>query len=78
MNAPRFEAKECRARVAQLSPRLLEVLRMLSEGKSQKQIAADMGLSENTVRVYLERVYSVLGVPNAVLAARIAYEAEVV
>jgi putative nucleotidyltransferase with HDIG domain len=56
-----------------LSPRELDVLRGLSIGRVPKQIAADLGLAEATVRSHLRRIYQRLGVVDrtqAVLTAR--------
>ncbi|HEV2814204.1 MAG TPA: HDOD domain-containing protein [Solirubrobacteraceae bacterium] len=56
-----------------VSPRELEVLRGLSAGRVPKQIAADLGLAEATVRSHLRRIYRRLGVADrtqAVLVAR--------
>lgn len=44
-----------------LSPRELEVLRHLADGKVYKQIAADIGLSASTVRSHLHRIYTRIG-----------------
>lgn len=56
-----------------LTRRQLEVLRLLSEGKSTAAIAEDLGLSQTTVRNYVARVLSALGAHTrleAVVAAR--------
>ncbi len=47
-----------------LSPRELQVLGMLSEGKSVPQIAAAMYLSRSTAKTYITRVYEKLGAAN--------------
>jgi DNA-binding NarL/FixJ family response regulator len=51
---------------ARLSPQEQRVLELAAEGKSNKQIAAAMGLSEGTVRNYLSAVFSKLGVASRV------------
>jgi DNA-binding NarL/FixJ family response regulator len=45
-----------------LTARQLDVLRLLCLGKSNKLIARDLGLSENTVRVHVAAIFSQLGV----------------
>ena len=44
-----------------LTPREIEVLRMLAEGLANKQIAARLGISEHTVKFHIASVYSKLG-----------------
>jgi DNA-binding NarL/FixJ family response regulator len=56
-----------------LTRRQLEVLRLLAEGKSTAQIAAELGLSRTTVRNYVANLLTALGVHSrlqAVVAAR--------
>ena len=49
-----------------LSARQADVMRLLSAGKSVKEIARQLGLSPGTVKVHLARAYAVLGVHNRV------------
>ena len=44
-----------------LTPRQLQVLRLLAEGKSTAQIAAELGLSRITVRNYIANLLTTLG-----------------
>ena len=56
-----------------LTPRQVEVLRLLEQGRSTKQIAAELHLSTETVRNHVRRLFRVLGVNSrleAVAAAR--------
>ncbi|SFH12972.1 regulatory protein, luxR family [Amycolatopsis regifaucium] len=56
----------------QLTPRELEVVRQLAEGKSNRLIARTLGISERTVKVHLKTVFSKLRVASrteAVLSA---------
>ena len=55
-----------------LTDRERQVLRLASEGRSGPEIAADLHLSEGTVRNYLSEAISKLGGRNRVDAARIA------
>jgi DNA-binding CsgD family transcriptional regulator len=41
-----------------------EVLALLAEGASNRQIAADLGISENTVKFHLQALYRKLGVSS--------------
>lgn len=47
-----------------LTPRQVEVLKLLANGESNKQIARDMGLSDVTIKVHLSAVFKALGVNN--------------
>jgi DNA-binding NarL/FixJ family response regulator len=55
-----------------LSPRQLDVLRLLGEGQSNKVIARGLGLSVSTVKVHLGVVFRALGARNRVEAAVLA------
>jgi DNA-binding NarL/FixJ family response regulator len=55
-----------------LTPRQSEVLRLLIDGQSNKQIGRELGLSESTVKSHLASIYERLGVASrtqAVVAA---------
>lgn len=58
--------------LSRLTERQREVLQLLSEGKSNKQICRDLDLSEGTVKVHLNAIYRVLGVANRTEAALLA------
>lgn len=56
-----------------LSPREREVVRLLAEGLSNKQMARRLALSDNTVKTHLANTYAKLGVSGrveAVIAAQ--------
>lgn len=56
-----------------LTERQLDVLRLLSKGKPNKVIAADLGISEGTVKIHLAAIFRALNVRNrveAVVASR--------
>jgi NarL family two-component system response regulator LiaR len=55
-----------------LSPRELEVLRLLANGRSNTDIAAELFLSEGTVRNYVSGIFVKLGVTDRTQAAVIA------
>jgi PAS domain S-box-containing protein len=57
----------------QLTPRQAEVLRLLEQGRSTRQIAAELHLSTETVRTHVRHLFRALGVSSrleAVAAAR--------
>jgi PAS domain S-box-containing protein len=59
----------------QLTPRQVDVLRLLEQGRSTKQIAAELHLSTETVRNHVRHLFRALGVNSrleAVAAARAA------
>lgn len=53
-----------------LSPRQREVARYAAVGATASETAAQLGISEHTVRQHLKAVYRVLGVSNRVELAR--------
>lgn len=55
-----------------LTARQHEVLERLEQGKSNKQIARELDLSENTVKIHVARILRALGVSNRTQAAVIA------
>jgi DNA-binding CsgD family transcriptional regulator len=56
-----------------LTAREYEVMALAREGKSNKEIAATLWVSPNTVRKHLENVYEKLGVSNRTAAAARLY-----
>lgn len=54
-----------------LTPRETEVLQQLSLGLANKQIAAVLGLSENTVKFHISSLYAKLGAGNRAEAVRL-------
>lgn len=60
------------ARLATLTPRELEVLRHVITGRLNKQIAAHLGTSEQTVKVHRMRLTRKMGIASAVELARAA------
>ena len=55
----------------ELTPREVEILRMLAEGLANKQIAARLGISEHTVKFHIASVYAKLGASSRTEAVRI-------
>jgi DNA-binding CsgD family transcriptional regulator len=56
-----------------LSARELEVLRLVAEGKTSREIAAALTISQHTVRRHLENTFSKLGVNSRAAAVAYAY-----
>jgi len=61
-----------------LAPRDLEILRMLVGGRSNKEIARELGIQEITVKVNLTRIFGRLGARNRAQAAAIAVELKLI
>lgn len=57
-----------------LSARESEVLRLVSQGRSNKQIAQDLGIGESTVKTHLLKVFDKLGVGDRTRAVTLAME----
>jgi len=55
-----------------LTERQTEVLRLIAEGCSNKEIARRLDLSENTVKIHVSAVFRALGVNNRTQAAVVA------
>ncbi len=56
-------------RVADLTPREMQILEMVSRGLQNKAIAAEFSLSEHTVKIHLHNIISKLGIHNRTEAA---------
>jgi len=61
--------------VARLTPRLREVLALMSVGYRNKQIGGSLGIGEKTVKMHRARLKKALGVRTSADAIRIAVEA---
>jgi len=60
---------------AELTARELQVLKGLTEGKSNKEIARDLDITEPTVKLHMKTLYRKVGAANRTQAALIAREA---
>lgn len=57
-----------------LTDRQIAVLRSISEGRSNKEIAFELGLSEKTVKAHVTAIFKILNVINRTQAASIGRE----
>ena len=55
-----------------LTYRQMQVLGLVADGLSNKEIARQLGLSENTVKIHVSRVFRALDVGNRTQAALVA------
>jgi DNA-binding NarL/FixJ family response regulator len=74
LHQPEEDAADITVRVTpaskiDLTPRQLEVLKLLGEGKSNKTIARELGLSSHTVKIHVTAIFKALGVNNRTEAA---------
>ena len=56
----------------QLTPRELVTLRLMADGKSNKEIASELDISERTVKTHLGHLFEKLGVTSRTEAVKIA------
>lgn len=66
-----------RPRIVALSPMLVNVLDSLCEGKPNAAIAEDWGISEDTVKTHLKRLFRALGARDRVHAVVLVLAAAV-
>jgi len=69
------EVTPVNALAEKLSPRELQVLQGLCEGKANKEIARDLGIQEPTVKLHMKTLYRKIGAHNRTQAAMTAKEA---
>jgi ATP/maltotriose-dependent transcriptional regulator MalT len=61
-----------------LTPRQVEVLRLVAAGKSNREIAASLVISEHTVARHVQNIFAALGVPSRTAASAFAFEHDLV
>jgi DNA-binding CsgD family transcriptional regulator len=66
--APDYHRNEAAIRSLQLTARECEILEMLASGQSNKELARSLGISPNTVKTHLARIYEKLEVERRVHA----------
>jgi FixJ family two-component response regulator len=64
-----------RARIADLTPREREVMALVTQGKANKVIAADLDLSQRTVEIHRAHVMEKMGANSLAHLVRMAIEA---
>jgi two-component system NarL family response regulator len=69
---------EGRAEREELTERELDVLRMIVSGRTTKETATALEISENTVKFHTKRVFEMLGVLDRVQATTAAIERGIV
>jgi DNA-binding NarL/FixJ family response regulator len=52
-----------------LTPKQVQLLKLLSEGKSNKEVATAAGITPGTAKVYFSRLYRAIGVTTRFEAA---------
>lgn len=66
-NGP-FERNDAAIRALGLTPRECEILELLASGRSNKELARSLGISPNTVKTHVARLYEKLGVDRRIRA----------
>jgi DNA-binding CsgD family transcriptional regulator len=67
-----FERDEARLASLVITPRELEILALIADGLSNKEIAQRVFVSENTVKTHSSRVFDKLGVQRRTQAVQLA------
>ena len=60
--------------VTQLTERQVDVLRYLKDGLTNKEISANLGIAENTVKVHIAAIFKTLNVVNRTQAAKFLHD----
>lgn len=63
-NMPPKPDEENNYNIKLLSPRQIDVIKLISKGKSNKQIAYELGLTEGTVKLHVTAILKILDVYN--------------
>jgi DNA-binding CsgD family transcriptional regulator len=72
MPAPPFVPDPARVESLGITPRELEVLRLIAEGLSNKEMADRLCVSENTVKTHTSRLFDKLGASRRTQAVQLA------
>jgi DNA-binding NarL/FixJ family response regulator len=71
---PQPRGARATGKLSELTPRELEVLTQVARGRTNSEIAADMYLSESTVKTHVSRILAKLDLRDRVQAVVFAYE----
>jgi two-component system response regulator FixJ len=66
------EIEDLRLKLAELTPRESQVLKLIVDGQSNKQVAAELGISPRTVEIHRARVMEKTGADSVASLVRIA------
>jgi ATP/maltotriose-dependent transcriptional regulator MalT len=67
-----FVMNQAKADALELTPRELEVIGLMAEGLSNREMADRLFISENTVKTHLSRVFDKLGAERRTQAVQLA------
>ena len=67
-----------RPRANGLTPRELQILRLVTSGQTNRQLAEGLGISIRTIDAHLRSIYTKLGVKSRSGATRYAIEHDIV
>jgi DNA-binding NarL/FixJ family response regulator len=67
-----------RPRADGLTSREVEILRLVTSGRTNKQLAEELGVSTRTVDAHLRSIYAKLGVKSRSAATRYAVEHDLI
>ena len=56
------------ANLSDLTPRELEILQLVIQGKTNRAIASEIGVSERTVEFHIDNIYTKIGARTRVIA----------
>jgi DNA-binding CsgD family transcriptional regulator len=68
VRAGRFQRNDAAIRALGLTPRECEILHLLASGGSNKELGRSLGISPNTVKTHVARLYEKLGVDRRIRA----------
>jgi DNA-binding NarL/FixJ family response regulator len=67
-------AEEPASAVGRLTPREVQVLRLVATGRTNRAIAAELFISDRTVARHVSNIFMKLGIPSRAAATAYAYE----